>query len=438
MGKVLSALILCAGIFCATTASAAIEEKRVCFRVPTQTTDSDVGEDYQRSPTALYATQFARVRVMRGTAANSGTIVTDTYLDYWGCITFDSSTTSGSFFSFRLYGEATPRRAATQAQFNYLVVERENGTRPSWDFFVSGSNWTNRSFNAQHSYLTNLFAIGIWSLNRLAPDRSGHTFTIRDGNCDQTSEQTSCYDPVENVLHIARVHNDKKFVIAHEMGHAVSRVHTGTQGYRNYSYSNGFGDWDDVGNRSLGVWTCEWTKGSHHMHSAEYSNAAFEEGFAQFYATATYNSLDETDGFMRYYKGNQSHCWFIICQDKVSPTIVNMEQGSTGGATAYMRNVCNCAGDPELAGECTGNHSVKNGLAIELDWARTFWDFATNSGEKPSWAQIIALLGVARNGMDRDEAYSRMLQTVEGRDALWGTSFTSRFRSSAELNGVNF
>jgi hypothetical protein len=229
-------------------------------------------------------------------------------------------------------------------------------------------------------------------------------------------------------IYISGNHADRKYVIAHEVGHALIFIHGKETygwnmydvGYGAFGYSNAFGDLGDPQGRSAGP-DCEWIADSHHLHSLESSNAAFEEGWAQFVATASWNSEEETDAFFHYYKDGADE--------------VDMENGPLGGVTAYIRNVCDCEGDA-LGASCPGDSPMKEGWGVELDWARAFWDLHTPGGNPAStpnvhldWAEMIAVAAAAREGMDHDEAAQRVSEEMP-------PEMVDKWEHVAEHNGL--
>jgi len=126
----------------------------------------------------------------------------------------------------------------------------------------------------------------------------------------------------------------RKFIITHEMGHALLHDIV-TSKYKNNS------TFTDPGG------TCTSATGNNHaVDTKEYQSAAMNEGFAHYYASIAFNRTDQDDCYFHHWKESRGT---VDCED-------------TGGSLveAYMLNRCYA--------------TSQSGRGVELDWWRTYWD----------------------------------------------------------------
>jgi len=142
---------------------------------------------------------------------------------------------------------------------------------------------------------------------------------------------------------------DRKYIISHELGHAVAYVRNG-----NASASKDYtADPDNC---------VTDTARSHEAASKEYQSAAANEGIAHYYAAAVWNDTTESDCGFYYYK---SIDWDLV--EGNDPQEVDCEDAPMSGlANAnYLEDLCD---KPWLD------------LGTEWDWLRFFWDLTTDEG----------------------------------------------------------
>jgi len=134
----------------------------------------------------------------------------------------------------------------------------------------------------------------------------------------------------------------RKFVISHELGHAVLHDILGSGYAGNTAWND---DGQGLGNDPL----C--ANGSHGVTSKEYLSGAGNEGFAHFYASAAFNNAGSNFNCYVHHWGRGT----VNC-------------ASTGNDTAgYVEAFMNL--------ECGAGTVV--GRGVELDWWRAFWDVRT-------------------------------------------------------------
>src|SRR5690606_11383649 len=89
-------------------------------------------------------------------------------------------------------------------------------------------------------------------------------------------------------IHLSENGADRRFVVVHELGHALEHFATGGGSIKKY------------GSSTAG---CETDPGrSHEMNSREWQSAAIGEGWAHFYAAVAFNYIGESDCGFVYYK----------------------------------------------------------------------------------------------------------------------------------------
>lgn len=367
-----------------------------CASTRVTTTDSDIGEDiHDLVGATTHPSRYAQMRVTR----NGAVVVNTTYANAGGCLTFSSPYTSG--FKLEMWSKARIPASDDPSHFNTLNVHHGNGTLAYWYWFINpGTSGAPRFVATNQTRRSNLFAISSWILTRWSDGLNFKTITVEDSACP-TIPDNSCNSG--STVHIHPNGNQKKFLIGHEMGHAL--VHRWINYHPNASYT-----------QNNGGAHCTTPVGMHHaMHSREFQSAALTEGFAQFYSTVAWNYESATTGWFHYYKSNYKNG---------SVTAVDVEFGGIGGELRYLETQCTDSPD---------------GRGVELDWLRALWDYRTNPGTKPSRYQILRQLKNAVTGGDwgnlgAGDAFSA---AVADYDMQYGTSFYPRWTGNASYNGVD-
>lgn len=391
----------------------------MCANLDTTLENVDLGEDYLLDPDGPYIARY-----LRATVSISGhLIVGPVYANSAGCVSF----THGSLgpFKLKLWSEMKVPRTDNAALTNTVKVTDDTSLQASWEFnhtFISGG-LTSKTFTVPANWANNLLVVTRQSLERFSNGISSQTYLVRHEDSDDCPGN-SCngtYSPPTDTatVYVTPDHNGRKFAIAHELGHAL------------------VGHWFDLNPLpdegialmyayNAGGTSCEWSAPGAHdhaMHSMEYAAAGLIEGFAQFYATYAFNNHAQTDAFFYYFK------------DGTGVTDVNMDVGPTGGLTAFMNNTCS---------------GPKTGKGNELDWARTFWNYRTNSGTKPSNNAILDHIytgfdnpNIWHTGVDEpaggdyDNTVNLLLSAIDSYDAANGTAFESRWQGEASINGID-
>lgn len=182
----------------------------------------------------------------------------------------------------------------------------------------------------------------------------GYTFTLND---DPPCNGVACYRYGDEriYLDIDEGAPYEKFVVAHEMGHALMHTWRGEVPASDCS----------MGHPGS---TCGSPVGGHTLTSIEMSGCAMTEGFADFVAAATWNDRADADCFATFPHNG--------------PTAFNCELGGQF-PVKYMEAECSLF---DLAGR-----------GVELDWMRAFWDYYQDPlpGPRPSFDELLEFIAVA-------------------------------------------
>lgn len=202
--------------------------------------------------------------------------------------------------------------------------------------------------------------------------------------------------------------DQRKFLIAHEYGHA-NLYHSVTVGTNNCGYTVD----GDPGN--------SW----HAMRSLEYTSCAFHEGWANFVAADIWNGQvhdgGDPDGELRYWgpsvdvevEADQGGCFTV---------------GNHGDTTNFRRAFAdNCW---QSNGNCSSGNC--NGRGVELDWMRTLWDFHTDGdlpGTRPDHTAVHNAIDAA-GGWSSTNTWDRLIDGLSG-------SVRDRMQDAADWNGTS-
>lgn len=199
--------------------------------------------------------------------------------------------------------------------------------------FQASGTLGHERFNAlaatTHAQWNNNFGLGLkWYYVRTTSSAGGSSFYDKDIDNDGVDDGHS-----DQRINIAPNTQFKKFLIDHEMGHAV---HHDFMGLAKYSVRN-----------------CGYGGSSYTDISKEYQSCAFNEGFAHFYASAAWNDVTESDCYM-----DSIGVGLVDCEIKRTPP-----QAEVDWAVRYME---------------TQLSAPFGGYGVKLDWWRMFWDVRTD------------------------------------------------------------
>lgn len=375
-----------------------------CVQMDTDLENVNFGEDYYLQATGPYAGRYIKVKVTRGAVV----LVNTTYANGSGCVSFTDNTTGQ--FKLEVWSEMKVPRTDNTGNTNTVRILNSAGNQVYWNYFWTfGGTTGSKTFTLAQSNRTNLIAVARWAFERYSDGLINKITEIHDFASD-TCPDNSCNDTYGGstaTVYINPIHNKRKFLIGHEIGHAFIAHWFGYNPYPATLPGQG-----TLYSRNEGGASCEWAgAGAHAIHSKGYSSGALLEAFPHHYATYVFNSVADYGGFW-YYK------------DGTGVTEVDMESGPTGGVSEYLETTC------------TGSDVARG---VELDWARQFWDFRTNPGTLPS---NYALARQIKNGLtgadwDMEDGWQKMQDGIEEYDTANGTAFESRWNVLGPFNGVD-
>jgi hypothetical protein len=398
-------------VLCLLPGAANAANYKFCMYYHTSTSDSNIGEDYYRS-TTWWLARGARVRV-RPQIWGAAPVFNDYARSTDGCFEFSSSHTS---FYVDLYAQ-TRLGPNNNISIDAVAALTPDTTEAGYWTIVTSPNLApgTHYFYGPASAVSNLIAIASYTYYAFdtfggSPNNKELKVRLKNESCpgvpNNSCASVAPVAPIpeqgvaarRGVVNIHPDSNSKKFLIAHEMGHMIFGLFR-ADGFWGSGYDCGF----DGGGPS-----CEFTSGhAHSLHSKEFQGCAMFEGFAHFVATDAFNNHGTQDAWFHYYKAG-------------FPEEVNVEEGPVGGATRFMELMC---GGPESYG----------GYGVGLDWQRTFWDYHTDSGTKPSHAQIMQQIVGAQQAQDYDKysAFSYIATTAAN------MGFGQRWQDKSSWNGID-
>lgn len=234
------------------------------------------------------------------------------------------------------------------------------------------------------TFEANVMAVAAQGLYRHAGGLSNKVFSIHTNAGSSRADPNYSGNTAE--IFIATGDSTKKFIIAHELGHAVGGQATGGRLVNN--------------DCSFSSVSCP-SAGSHSMTSKENSACAIGEGYAHFYSADIWNNHYEDDCSFEYWGSG-------------TPAI-DCENGMLDYPQAYMEN------------ECAPTYG---GRGVELDWLRQLWDVHTE-GSEPSMNQMLGWMSSAAV-WNATNGYSRLNTAA---DAVGGAINTNWDNRKAQ-NGV--
>lgn len=335
------ALFLAFGLAPAS-AHAATYNTLFCFDYGVDFDDAStsVGDDYWTSNSDKTA-RGARVQVTR--LADS-TDVYDDYTDYngtyAGCTSF-IGLDSNAYYRVRIFSEA-------EVGGNYVEVYDDDSTENLY-FWEAEKAYKPTSPEirlhttpvAEH---WNIAAAAGYSQYRRRGGLTGETYILYNEFCSGSSG--SCTKS-SGKMYISDYGDDRKYIIVHEMGHALGIFKNGAS--TSFSYSATLDNcYTDSGR-------------SHEIVSKEYQSAAANEGWAHFYAAVIFNNDGASSCGFEYYKSvdfdldSSNDDRTISCEGRPNPGI--------GDGYDYLGDWCN--------GTLTNR-------GTEYDWLRFWWDFTTD------------------------------------------------------------
>lgn len=332
--------------------------------------DSGIGEDYLTYSSALFPVRFAAYSVYKwnGTGwdiptARHGFLTSSGETEL---ITF----TRGVLYRFvvRTYF-AQSSTAQTKIYVQQIDTSDANRCKTSYsedgyenyyqDFYypTTGTKVTTNFYGNSWNKNNAIIAGWIIDRNQTTPQYLGLPFNTNffiypttgatqfDGAC------TNGYGVrIRNDTAAGVDHSRRKFMVAHELGHAVGYVAGDiiNSNYSRYS-SNSHCNCDSMGNGD-----------DHCLHSYEYIRAAEFEGFAHFFSSLVWNAPSAANGVFGYYKTTWKYASGAFSQCTTTPCVRQLNVYDR-----WWRDHCEEGVDDR---------------GTEMDWLKFFWSLrAVNS-----------------------------------------------------------
>lgn len=327
-----------------------------------------------------------------------------------GCFTF-SAPVDGPFSLF-VYGEHH------DAFGNKTVVRNKNGNRVAWLTTVNPQKGKNRTaLVGNFGGNATLAAMSGFGLYRSAMGLTDKTIDLRPTNtCGKSKgNNTSAhfrFDGLEDGIAYLRFNDGTgvgstdgepctksdlrraKFVVMHEMGHAMMLLRTKT----------------DEPNVPLGLVRDDeviCSQGSAYTPtSLEHSSVGAREGMAHFYAAIVWNRTSSSTGVFSFFGTGR-----------------NLET-YTAEKGGRLWNKCNTVN--------------KCGTSVIMDWARFWWDIHTPyKPGKPTIETIARIYGrnIANGGLTKSNYYEKTREAME--QEIADVQVQENFHAYAEWNGID-
>ncbi|MCK6526054.1 hypothetical protein L6R50_00320 [Myxococcota bacterium] len=358
---------------------AATRDLRLCFELNLDFEDGDawVGDDYLNAP-GTYPAIGVHVKVESNQTPD---VPFDDKLNsvtppYHGCtpvLTLDDDQTY--LISFWSYAWVNLNNVYVYNNPNHNQVFYTN----LWQYFdpddyAAGSTVYATTPVRRH---WNILGAAIWALYRSNAGLAGETYKFFD---EAYQDGGTCF--CEGAVYLTEFSTGRKYLITHEMGHAVQR-YANPEGGNVKDYDsrpiNCFNDRvDEVDGDSVidhDSWFGESDQGSHEMNSREYQSAAAVEGLAHFFAAAAWNAPGQD-------------CWFGYWQSWIDWNLDRVRQADEQTGLVDCADGAHVSPAVEAAdyfhARCfSGYYSVGNAVgnrATPYDWLRFWWDMVSFGG----------------------------------------------------------
>jgi hypothetical protein len=354
-----------------------------------------------------------------------------------GCFNWSHNSTSG--FSLRVYGYATDS-ADNYVRIHTSPTDFSSYPGQTYSILLTDVSPTPGGVNTYHvgSYNSKWTAMAslAFGLARYHDGLSDKAFHVAMD--DSTPGKSSAHfgqsnSNITNGRHYLKIGNASvndagdpatpqtryKFIVAHELGHAIAAIYygdhddavNGSEPSVSLSHNvnpNACGTQDDPANDKYG----------YSIDSKEWNSLGFREGFAHFVAAKIWNNK-ETEG---------TFSWFADPHD-----LERYNYGANNEAGGRLENQC-CAG-----GGCAASW---DSAGTNGDWLRFFWDWYTNTSDscddRPTKRNMLKLYRQTRlNGGLTSTNYFAKMQAAADDLNLANCLKTSRFNFYAAHNGID-
>ncbi len=337
-----------------------------------------------------------------------------------GC--FDWSHPSSSGFSVRVYAYATNSHDLSVRVHDGSTTNFSSYPGSTYSYLLTNVSPTHNGSNTyyvggytQQATLMATAAFTTYRINVGNHDKRIH-ISLNTGSCWSSSSaygtNTGSTQQVTSGRHYVRLGScatgtpstRRKFMVSHELGHALLRLYTNKNG-------------DDPGQSSshnVNPNACGTGGTSYNIGSKEWNSKGYKEGFAHLVSARTWNDWNEV-GIFRW-----------------SNTTYSLERyAASTSSGGRLENVCCTSG-------CAT--SWQNAGTIE-DWMRFFWDVYTEDDDcTDHWTigKMFALYDKVRDngGLTSTNHFSRA-RTAATQLGLTTCSGSTLFDSRAAWNGVN-
>lgn len=367
---------------------------RICVELETLYADAGAGEDFWTSTSAyMRDAKGLKARILYLTAPPPfGVALPHTQYVYLGdgigaddpgagC--WEGPVTPGTYYAVELLSEAYVNANTVRAyDRRKLAAEPTTLSMVVTSFAPHPAYGSTLTLQIARSAITDALtrdtfnvlmaaAHGIW---RISGGVWNDTYTIW-ANGDAYGD-SSAYQAGKDIIHIRSIHSDKKFLITHELAHAVYRK--GTQANKNGTTSCAVHGADPRCQNNAGLGAA-----GHQPPTYEWSSCAFFEGFAHFYSTAVWNDRAHNNFKFRYYRSPYNALWNPpgSSTPAISTTPILDLAGSAEYPVAFGENICAPSEPPS------------NPRGTQLDWMRALWSVydantnATNMGAILDWIE---------------------------------------------------
>lgn len=403
--SIVLSLVVAAGLLFGSVGEARAHTYTICLRLPV-TLDDETGQSTEIGRSGNWIARGIRIAFVKDPQGNNVPGFPKYAGASSGCFTFSSHLKGNFRIGIQPYGRLAAGNtlkvvSGTGQLFTYVAfLDIQGGGVYVWPY---------------ERILPRMYAITAYAIQSGFRGRyDDENLTVWYGAnspCTPGCNNACSVDGDNYHIAICEGSTRRKFLIGHEYGH-VNLL--GAAGSYNNDCSYGAGDPAD-----------------HGMRGAEYSSCAAMEGWAHFVAADVWNRGEHAGGdpvgWFRWWSGGNA--------------LINVEAGQgdcaeRSGDTAlnYRRRYADvCFSDPDgwqYESACAGGDC--DGLGVELDWMRAWWDYHTDGdlpGSRPSHAGLHGHIKDAL-GWNRDTVYKELLDAVSGAQR-------TRFRDASIWNGTS-
>lgn len=317
----------------------------VCLEWYTAPIDNGFGEDYGLNDDGWRA-RGAKVAIVQGNGNGNSDLLFFDYLNRYGCAVLSTASTNPVMLLW--FGESRLESGGDYITVKHLTSTSDDLTDLAGAYVVIGNVAPNAIYRPE---IMNYDSLGILSYaiqERFSGGVNGVTYYLKIAGCGDDPAKGSCATSIfgQPGIYMSSGQQRRKFIVGHEYGH---RVLASAADYKN---------------------DCAWGDSGHGMKGLEFGSCAAMEGWGHYVAVDIWNahphdnaSQLNPDGIIVYWDGKNT----------VYHAEIGSDQPYCHQQFADALNVCDFFG-------------------YELDWMRQWWDYHTNPGDRPSHAELFALI----------------------------------------------